>query len=85
MAPATDRANATPDGTDQAFEFWHTPYKRPFASILRGRHWASFALESSAFKRLLAYTEYRATGKILPSAKLDDMVRQMIGQALFDG
>lgn len=83
-----ERRAAEPPLNDSLFEeveFWHTPDKRPFASIRREGHWETFALESSAFKRLLAYEEYRTTGKTLPSAKLDDTVRQMVGQALFEG
>ena len=88
--PNPDIGNAKPEAADplslfDEVEFWHTPDQRAFASIRRDGHWESFALESSAFKRLMAYEEYRANGKTPPSAKLDDMVRQMIGQALFEG
>ncbi|WBL34036.1 hypothetical protein O5O51_04865 [Sinirhodobacter sp. HNIBRBA609] len=79
---------AEPPPSDSLFEdieFWHTPDKRPFASIRREGHWESFALEGSPFKQLLAYAEYRATGKTPPSARIEDMVRQMVGQALFEG
>ncbi|SIN98772.1 hypothetical protein SAMN05444722_0021 [Rhodovulum sp. ES.010] len=66
-------------------ELWHTPRGEPFISIRRGGHWETFALDGSTFKRLLAHAEYQASGKTPSASKLDDQVRQMIGQALFEG
>jgi hypothetical protein len=42
-------------------------------------------LGSGGFKRLLAYEYFQATGKTPAAAKLDDLSRQYIGQALFEG
>ena len=66
-------------------ELWHTPDGKPFASIQRGNHWETFALDGAQFKRFLTHAEYLASGKAPPAARLDDQVRQMIGQAVFEG
>jgi putative DNA primase/helicase len=42
-------------------------------------------LGSGGFKRLLAYEYFQAKGKTPAAAKLDDLSRQYIGQALFEG
>lgn len=72
----------------EGIDLWHTPEGKPYASIKRGdgsAPWETFALESAAFKRLLAHAAYQTSGKVPPAAKLDDQVRQMIGEALFEG
>ena len=66
-------------------ELWHTPDRKPFASIKQGGHWETFALDGGRFKSLLAYAEFQANGKTASAAKLDDQLRQLIGQALFEG
>lgn len=66
-------------------ELWHSPDKTPFATIRRGAHKETFALDSGAFRRLLAYEHYQATGKTPSAAKLEDLARQYVGQALFEG
>ncbi|MGY9049728.1 MAG: hypothetical protein ACKVKF_22480, partial [Rhodobacterales bacterium] len=87
---------STPANTDQAkpedeaqlfedLELWHTPDQRPFATFQREGHWQSLELTSGSFKQLLAYKTFRATGKAPAAAKLDDLQRQMIGQARFEG
>ncbi|WP_288960301.1 hypothetical protein, partial [uncultured Sulfitobacter sp.] len=86
----------TPANTDEppelfdGLELWHTPEGKPYASVKRGSGhgtspWETFALESAAFKRLLTHAEYQASGKVPPASKLDDQVRQMIGEAIFEG
>ncbi|WP_139835163.1 hypothetical protein, partial [Pacificibacter marinus] len=83
--------NEAPELFD-GIDLWHTPEGKPYASIKRGNSsapqaapWETFALESAAFKRLLAHAAYQTSGKVPPAAKLDDQVRQMIGEALFEG
>ncbi|WP_392337179.1 hypothetical protein [Loktanella salsilacus] len=66
-------------------DLWHSPDKTPFATIRRGDHFETFALGSGGFKRLLAYEYFQAKGKTPAAAKLDDLSRQYIGQALFEG
>ena len=86
MQPAANE-NDAPELFD-GIDLWHTPEGKPFASIKRGGHgtpWETFALESAAFKRLLAHAAYQASGKVPPAVKPDDQVRQMIGEALFEG
>ncbi|MEN8834114.1 hypothetical protein [Pacificibacter sp.] len=87
--PSND--NESPELFD-GIDLWHTPEGKPYASIKRGNNsapqaapWETFALESAAFKRLLAHAAYQTSGKVPPAAKLDDQVRQMIGEALFEG
>ncbi|MBU2244812.1 MAG: hypothetical protein KJ631_20370, partial [Alphaproteobacteria bacterium] len=83
--PAND--NDAPELFD-GMDLWHTPEGKPYASVKRGDDsapWETFALESAAFKRLLAHAAYQTSGKVPPVAKLDDQVRQMIGEALFEG
>ncbi|MCU9850556.1 hypothetical protein OEZ60_21510 [Defluviimonas sp. WL0024] len=84
-AKAADADASEPASLFEEIEFWHTPDKRPFASIRLDGHWETFALDSGAFKKLLSYAEYRATGKTMASARLEDTARQMQAQALFDG
>jgi len=79
-APAND--NEAPELFD-GIDLWHTPEGKPYASIKRGNNsapqaapWETFALESAAFKRLLAHAAYQTSGKVPPAAKLDDQVRQ---------
>jgi hypothetical protein len=83
-APGTDSNEDAPPLFDD-MELWHTPDGRPYTSIKRGTHWETFALGGSAFKQLLAHEEFKSTGKSPPKARLDDMTRQMVGQALYEG
>ncbi len=82
-ASAADRDAAIP--FLENMELWHTPDRKPFASIKQGGHWETVALDGSRFKSLLAYAEFQANGKTASAAKLDDQLRQLIGQALFEG
>lgn len=84
-APLPNREAKESAGLFGEAEYWRSPKGTPYASIKRGSHWETFALESKAFSNLLAYVEYTETGKNPTRAKLDDMTRQMIGQALFEG
>ncbi|SFH52531.1 hypothetical protein SAMN04488020_12010 [Palleronia marisminoris] len=81
----TDRTEPDEAPLFDDLELWHTPDHRPFATFRRDGRWQSLELTSSSFKQLLAYETYRTTGKAPPAAKLDDMQRQMIGQARFEG
>jgi hypothetical protein len=83
-APETNNGEDAPQLFDD-MELWHTPDGRPYTSIKRGAHWETFALGGSAFKQLLAHEEFRSTGKSPPKARLGDMTRQMVGQALYEG
>lgn len=66
-------------------DLWHSPDKTPYATIRRDKHLETFAVDSAAFKRLLAFEHYQAKGKTPSAAKLDDLARQFYGQAQFEG
>lgn len=66
-------------------ELWHTPDGKPFVSLNRNGHWETYELDGAGFRRLLSHAEYKATGKALPAAKLDDQLRQLQGEAQFEG
>ncbi len=84
-APSPANSNEAPDLFD-GLELWHTPENKPYVSVKRGSGpWETFALESASFKRLLAHAEYQASGKVPPASKLEDQVRQMIGEAIYEG
>jgi putative DNA primase/helicase len=80
---ANDNDNEPPLFADA--DLWHGPDKTPYITLRRKNHLETFALDSTGFKRLLAYEHYLAKGKTPSAAKLDDLARQYYGQALFEG
>lgn len=83
--PGGDEATDAEVPLFDEIELWHDPDMTPFATIRRGNGRETFALDSRAFKRLLAHHHFKATGKTPTAAKLDDLTRQYIGQALYEG
>jgi putative DNA primase/helicase len=82
-ANASDTESDAPLFADA--DLWHGPDKTPYITLRRKNHLETFALDSAAFKRLLAYEHYLTKGKTPSAAKLDDLARQYYGQALFEG
>lgn len=86
--PANDPQLPAPATAEPLFadmRLWHTPDRRPYASIRRDGHWEHYPVDSGQFVSLLSHRHYLDEGKTPSGSALDDLKRQLIGQARFDG
>ncbi|NOX40148.1 MAG: hypothetical protein GXP05_06445, partial [Alphaproteobacteria bacterium] len=66
-------------------ELWHAPNDEAFATFAVNGHLENHPIASKAFKKLVSYKHYRDENKVLAQTALDDRLRSIEGEALYEG
>jgi BT4734-like, N-terminal domain len=69
----------------EEYSFFHDPQDRPFGRLEINGHTEVWLVESSKFRKLLARTYYKRTGKAINRNALADAITTLAGRACHDG